>query len=196
MLEDHKICYFTIELPKNPIRSGTTWPVAAIGNSLVSRHGQEVLTDEINDIFSNCGLIPDSVLLWTWNNRTDGSDHYAIHSDGHYTMHNQRHCAMNWLISGASMVEWWSFNGATPVLTNKVNESFSLTEWHYNSSEPTKITEWNGESPAVLNIKQPHSVRVLPSATGPRTSVTIRFKKNPPISEMLLRLNQRIIRLS
>jgi hypothetical protein len=195
MLEDHKICYFTVDLPKNPIRAGIDWPTASIGNSLVARHGKEVLTDEMSEIFSQCGLVPDAVLLWTWNARTDGSDHYTIHSDGHYTMHNQRNCAMNWLISGASMVEWWSFAGARPVLTSKGNESFSLTEWHYDGTSPNKIAEWDGSHPAVLDIKQPHSVKVLPNASEPRTSVTIRFKQNPPLTEMMLRLNRRILKI-
>ena len=191
MFEDYKNCYATLNLPTIPTKDSTIWPVAPAGNSTISKHGIDILTDEMNDIFSQKQLIVDFVLLWTWNLRIDDRPRYSIHSDGHYTDINPRKCAINWAITGESVVEWWSHTNGIPSLTQKNDAFYKVTDWKWiEGSNPIKLTEWNGKLPAVLNIRQPHSVKVI---SGPRKSVTIRFKNNPDMDQILYSLKDNII---
>lgn len=193
MFNDYKIKYFTLDVPANPIQSGIEWPIPPIGGSKISKLSSSILTSDIARLFDEKQLVVDFVLLWTWCERTDGKDRYGIHSDGYYDDVNQRNCAMNWLISGNSKVEWWSHIGAVPSQTYKDDPFFKVTDWTWKNSQPIKLCEWNGTHPAILNIKQPHSVKVLDNNSGPRKSVTIRFKGNPTIDYMKTLFSDKII---
>ncbi len=192
MYQDHKVCCFTVNVPRNPVKLDTIWPEGPFGNSKIEMANHGVLTDEINDVFRSCGLQVAFVLLWTWNVRSDSRTRYSIHSDGDHEHPAQRNCAMNWVMGGESLVEWWSWSGARPKLTHKDDPFFKVTDWIWDGSEPKKIAEWDGASPAVLNIKQPHSVRVLPTSTGPRKSVTVRFSGNPSMEDLMSMLGDRV----
>lgn len=193
MFNDYNIKYFTLDIPKNPIVDKTEWPIPPIGGSKIAKFDTSILTNEINQLFDEKKLIVDFVLLWTWDARIDGRDHYSIHSDGYYDDVKQRNCAMNWVISGNSKVEWWSHVGAEPSQTFKDDPMFKVTDWKWNNSQPIKLCEWTGQSPAVLNIKQPHSVKVIDNTVGPRKSVTIRFKGNPTIDYMRMLFLENVI---
>lgn len=193
MINDQRICYFTLDLPANPVVDGTTWKSPPAGNSTVSWHDPSILTDEVNAILHRAGLEPEVVFLWAWNKRNDGRDTYDIHSDGIYQNPDQQRCALNWLMEGESSVEWWSVNGGTPEVTHKDDRYFCFTRWRWIDSTPSRLAEWNGKNPAMVSIKQPHSVRVLPSSTSARRSVSIRFKSNPTMESALIRLSSRVV---
>lgn len=183
------LLFFNIDFPKIPTIPELVWPTPPIGNSTVSKSNHSVLTDEVNDLISSVGLEVAFVILWTWNERIDGRERYSIHSDGRYDDPLQRRCAMNWNLNGSSVVEWWSTKNSVPRISQKDDAFFKVTHWDY-TTDPVKIAEWDGCHPAVLDIRHPHSVRVI---SGPRRSITVRFKGLHSMEDMQALLKEHLI---
>ena len=189
---EQNLLFFNINFPKLPTKSGLEWPMPPLGTSTVAKTDYSSLTDDVNDLLSSVRLHVAFVILWTWNLRVDGKVRYSIHSDGRHDDPLQRQCAMNWNLSGDSSVEWWAKENCIPCLSHKDESFFTVTHWDYVEN-PRKLAEWDGQYPAVLNIRQPHSVKVI---SGPRKSITVRFKGLQSMQEMQEILKDYVIPVS
>jgi nucleoside diphosphate kinase len=194
MFTDSELLFASLDLPANPVRPGISWPSAANKPSEIVKVDERVLTDEILSIIEELGLKIDYLMLWTWK-KPPTENFYEIHSDGHYTNLHARCLAMNWLITGTSRVDWYSYNGGTPLLTEYGSKTFQLTEWVYKDSNPTHLANWTGAKPAILNIRQPHQV-IVESNDVPRRSVTMRFLPNISMEEAISRLGKRVLKIN
>lgn len=188
---DSKIFFATLNLPANPIRPGISWPEAAGRPNEIKRVDSTALLPEILDVFVSLELTVDILLLWIWKRQSD-SDFYEIHTDGHISKPH-RFMALNWLIEGTSNVEWFSFNNAVAVERKYgFPTSYPITDWSY-ASKPSPLAHWNGSKPAIVNIEQPHQVKVLGDGNVPRKSVSIRFLPNIRIEDMIEKCSTRIL---
>jgi len=190
MYKDSAWFFATLDLPANPILPDVLWPASVNCPSEIARHTDEILVPEVRDWIADMGLTVDFLLLWTWFRQPNNDEFYEIHSDGSIDTHH-RFTAINWLVEGISTVEWYSFEGGSPKHKTYKSDTFPLTEWIYQE-KPKNLAQWTGDKPALLNIEQPHQVKVWGDGTIPRRSVTIRFVPNLPFVDMLKLCGNRV----
>lgn len=194
MFTDSKLLFASLDLPDNPVKPNVEWPKIIDRPSEIQKVDRSILTDDVNQIISDLGLSIDYLMLWTWSQPAD-KNYYEIHSDGHYTNVHARYLAMNWLITGTSSVNWYSYDNGTPTLKKYRSDTFQLTQWSYDTTPAKHLAKWTGAKPAILNIRQPHQV-IVESADVPRRSVTMRFLPNITMEEMISRLGKRVLKIN
>jgi hypothetical protein len=190
MYQNARFLFATLDLPANPIQPSYEWPKSASTPSELRRVDDRALIPEVKSWFDQLGISVDFLMLWTWYKQPN-EEFYEIHTDGDIDSYH-RYCAMNWLITGNSTVSWFPFEGSTPKKRIYKTNTYPLTEWVY-SHTPMPLAAWTGTRPALLNIEQPHQVKVYGDGSVPRRSVTIRFNPNLKMEEMIERCRDRII---
>lgn len=192
---DSQMHYALVDLPSYPLVSEVSFPHAAPRSSSVAFGNKDMLTREMSELLREIGFELDYLILWTWNHFLPVRSAYQIHSDGIITQF-PRGFAINWVIEGDSCVEWYSYKNASPVFTTKSkkpDDKFTITEWHYGSPPPP-LSRWEGNGPAILNIKQPHSVILNGETT--RKTITMRFLPNVSMEEAVIRFGSRVISIN
>lgn len=190
MMQDHRLLFATCDLPVMPLRPGMEWPNDG-RPSCASFVDHSMLTDEMRDVIGEIGLNLDTVILWSWF-YLDWRDHY-IHTDGWYDSPNVRYTALNWLIEGESELHWYSYEGATaPELKENEGKPWS-THWEYKT-QPESIGVWNGSRPALVNVRQPHRIKVRENTH--RKAISMRFLPTVSMEDFMSRLGDRIITIN
>lgn len=197
MTDDFKMFYATVDVPIYPLISNIAWPEITIHAAETRRFDHTILNDDMLAFLEEFNLTTSNVLLWTWSMPSVGYDNgYSIHSDGPYTDPNCRYIALNWVVSGASYVDWFSYDGAVPkLLSHNANDALKTTQWQYPVTPETHLARWHGAQPAIVNIKQPHRAVVADRYTM-RRSISIRFKQNLTMEEMTARLGSRVLKIN
>lgn len=150
---------------------------------------QELLSDELLQLFDQMQLKVKCLVVFSLNDKTTVANHRVIHSDVYYTGTEWKHymCGINWEINCTkNTMFWWDTKDAAAIMPDFIERYHpifkNLGGVHYikrgqfgHSDQFTCIEETMIENcPTLVRTDIPHST-LYHSDTDYRVSVSIRF---------------------
>ena len=165
-------CYthINISIPPllgNPLDYTKDWPKGR-QDKLCDKN---LLNPDLLVFFQNKNIrIQEKFILWWWNTKVSR----LPHTDGDWFSKEEtvkkRPCGINWNFTPNTWVEFYSTEGATPVVDFRNDYDFS-TSWENIS---VVIDKWNSAGPVIFNPQIPHMIKSGPGVFK-RLSMTLRF---------------------